>query len=77
MQTHKKEQVSVLNELTTMTSNLENIDSHNGIFAGDFNIFFDILLNAKRGTPTLKSRYINPFHVTGLFRYPLKTSENF
>ena len=56
----EKEQVSVLNELTTILSNFENTLNHdNVIFAGDFNIFFDASLDAKGGTPTLKSRSIN------------------
>ena len=42
-----------------MLSNLENIDNHNVIFAGDFNIFFEASLEAKGGTPTLKNRSIN------------------
>lgn len=50
-------QVSVLNELTTILCNFESIDTHNIAFAGDFdNIFFDTSLDAKGGTPTLKSR---------------------
>ena len=36
----EKEHVSVLNELITILSNFENINSHNVILAGDFNIFF-------------------------------------
>ena len=55
----KKEQVSVLNELTTILSNFENTLNHNVIFADDFNVFFDASLDAKGGTPTLKSRSIN------------------
>ena len=55
----KKEQVSVLNELTTILSNCENTFNHNVIFADDFNVFFDASLDAKGGTPTLKSRSIN------------------
>ena len=54
-----KEQVSVLNELITILSNFENSHNHNVIFAGDFNIFFDASLDAKGGTPTLKSWFIN------------------
>ena len=52
----EKEQVNVLNELITTLSIFENIHNHNVIFAGDFNIFFDTSLDAKGGTPTLKSR---------------------
>ena len=37
----KKEQISVIDELTTILSNFENIDNHNVIFAEDFNIFFE------------------------------------
>ena len=55
----EKEQVSVLNKLSTILSNFENIHHHNVIFAGDFNIFFDASLDAKGGSPTLKSRSIN------------------
>ena len=55
----EKEQVSVLNELTTILSNFENTLNHNVISGGDFNIFFDASLDAKGGTPTLKSRSIN------------------
>ena len=55
----EKKQVSCLIELTLIQSNFENIDNHNSIFAGDFNIFFDVLLDAKGGTPSLKSRCIN------------------
>ena len=55
----EKEQVSVLNELTTILSNFENTLNHTVIFAGDFNIFFDASFDAKGGTPTLKSRSIN------------------
>ena len=53
----EKEQVSVLNDLSTILSNFENI--HTVIFASDFNIFFDASLDAKGGSPTLKSRSIN------------------
>ena len=55
----EKEQVSVLNELTTILSNFENTLNHNVMFAGDFNIFFDVFSDAKGGIPTLKSRSIN------------------
>ena len=55
----EKEQVSVLNKLTTILSYFENTLNHNVIFAGDFNIFFDASLDVKGGTPTLKSRSIN------------------
>ena len=55
----EKEQVSVRKELTTILSNFENTLNHNVISGGDFNIFFDASLNAKGGTPTLKSRSIN------------------
>ena len=51
----EKEQVSVLNEPTTILSYFENTLNHNVIFAGDFNIFFDASLDAKGATPTLKS----------------------
>ena len=54
----EKEQVSVLDELTTILSNFENTLNH-VTFAGDFNIFFDASLDAKGGTPTLNSRSIN------------------
>ena len=54
----KKEQVRVLDKLTTIISNFENIGNH-VIFTGDFNIFFDTSLDAKGGTLTLKSRSIN------------------
>ena len=59
MLTRKKNKVSVLNELSSILSNFENTLNHNVIFAGDFNIFFDASLDAKGGTPTLKSRSIN------------------
>ena len=55
----EKEQVSVLNELSIILSNFKNIHNHNVIFVGDFNIFFDTSLDAKGGSPTLKSRSIN------------------
>ena len=55
----EKEQVSVLNELTTILSNFENNLNHNVIIAGDLKNFFDASLDAKGGTPTLKSRSIN------------------
>ena len=55
----EKEQVSVLNELTTTVSNFENIHNHSVIFAGDFNIFFGASLDAKSGTRTLKSKRKN------------------
>ena len=55
----EKEQVSVLNELSAILSNFENIHNHNVIFAGDFNIFFDASLDANGGSPTLKSGSIN------------------
>ena len=54
----EKQQVSVLNELTSILSDFENTDNH-VIFAGDFNIIFDALLDTKVGTPTLNSRSIN------------------
>ena len=53
----EKDQVSVLNELTAISSNFENIDNH-VIFASDFNIFFNASLDAKGCTPSLKSRSI-------------------
>ena len=37
-------------------SNFKNTLSHNVIFSGNFNIFFYASLDAKGGTPTLKSR---------------------
>ena len=55
----EKEQVSVLNELITILSNLGNTLNHNVIFARDFNISFDASLDAKGGIPTLKSRSVN------------------
>ena len=55
----EKEQACVLNELTTILSNFENNHNHNVIFAGDFKIFFNALLDAKGGTPTLKNKSIN------------------
>ena len=55
----KKEQASVLHKLTSVLSNFENIDNHNFIFTGDFDVFFDALLNATDGTPTLKKGSIN------------------
>ena len=30
----------------------------------------------REGWPSSRQSYFNPFHATGLFRYPLKTSEN-
>lgn len=42
----EKEQVSVLNKLTKILSNFENIDNH-VIFTDDSNVFFDALLDAK------------------------------
>ena len=57
----EKEQVSVLYELPnfeitviTILSNFENTHNRNVIFAGDFNIFFDALLDARGANPTLK-----------------------
>ena len=50
-QVSEKEQVSVLNELTTILSNFENIDVH-VIFACDFSIFFSAMLDAKGSIPT-------------------------
>ena len=55
----EKEQVSFLNELTTILSNFENIDNHNVVFAGDFIILLDTSLDGKGGTPTFKFRSIN------------------
>lgn len=55
----EKKQVSVLNDLTTIISNFENIDNHNFIFTDDFDVFFDASLNATDGTPTFKKGYIN------------------
>ena len=55
----EKEQVSFLNELSTILSNFENIDNHNVVFAGDFIILLDTSLDAKGGTPTFKFRSIN------------------
>ena len=55
----EKEQVSVLNELITILSNLGNTLNHNVIFPGDFNIFFDASLDAKGGTLTLKGLSVN------------------
>ena len=47
----EKEQVSVPNELTTILSNFENINNQNVMFAGDFDVFFEALLDAKGDTP--------------------------
>ena len=55
----EKEQVSFLNELTTILSNFENIDNHNVVFAGDFIILLDTSLDGKGGTPTFKFWSIN------------------
>ena len=57
----EKEQFSVLNELTIILSNFENINNHNVIFmlAGEFNIIFDSSLDPNGGTSALKSWSIN------------------
>ena len=55
----EKGQVSVLNKLISILSNFENINKRNVIFASVFNVFLEPLLDAKRCTPTLKSRPIN------------------
>ena len=47
-----------LNKLTKILSNFENIFEHNFIFASDFSSFLYYLLDAKAGTPVLKSWYI-------------------
>ena len=51
----EKEQVGVLKGLTTTLSNFQNVDNHTVIFAGDFHMFVDASLDAKVGTPNLKS----------------------
>ena len=51
----EKEQVGVLKGLTTTLSNFKNVDNHTVIFAGDFHMFVDASLDAKVGTPNLKS----------------------
>ena len=43
----QKEQVNIFNELSMILSKLEHIYNHNVIFADNFNIFFDALLDAK------------------------------
>ena len=80
----EKEQVSVLNKLTTILSYFENTLNHNVIFAGDFNIFFDASLNARGGTPTLKRRSINKlielnemFDLCDIWRNPKKRKYTF
>ena len=80
----EKEQVSVLNELTTILSYFENTLNHNVIFAGDFNIFFDASLNARGGKSTLKSRSINKlielnemFDLCDIWRNPKKRKYTF
>ena len=55
----EKEQVGVLKGLTTTLSNFKNVDNHTVIFAGDFHMFVDASLDAKVGTPNLKSWSIN------------------
>ena len=52
----KKEHISVLNDPTTKLTNSENIDNHNIIFTGNFNIFIDALPD---GSSALKSWSIN------------------
>ena len=43
----------------TILPNFRNIKNHHVTFAVDLNIFFDVPLDAKCGTPTLKIQFIN------------------
>lgn len=43
----------------TILPNFRNIKNHHVTFAVDLNIFFDVPLDAKCGTPTLKIQSIN------------------
>ena len=58
----KTQQVSVLEELTKVLSNLELKENTNLILGGDFNLILNLKLDADGGNPTLTSnsmKYLN------------------
>ena len=57
------QQVSVLDELTEVLSNLELIENTKLIFGGDFDLILNLNLDANGGNPTLKSNSIKSLDI--------------
>ena len=56
-------QVSVLDKLTKVLSNLELKENTNLILGGDFNFILNLNLDADGGNPTLKSNSIKSVNI--------------
>ena len=57
------QQVSVLDELTKVLSNLELKENTNLILGGDFNLILNLKLDADGGNPTLKSNSMKSLNI--------------
>ena len=57
------QQVSMLDELTEVLSNLELKENTNLILGGDFNLILNLNLDADGGNPTLKSDSMKSFNI--------------
>ena len=57
------QQVSVLDELTKVLSNLELKESTNLILRGDFNLILNLDLGTDSGNPTLNSNSIKSIYI--------------
>ena len=57
------QQVSVLDELTKVLSNLELKENTNLISGGDFNLILNLDLDADGGNPTLKSNSVKSLNI--------------
>ena len=80
----EKQESTISESLNFTDSNLENLKKSKTISLAKISSikqFSLIDLSCCDKSINCKSigekQYINPFHATGLFRYPLKTSENF
>ena len=52
----EKEQIDVLNNMFELLEKFDKIQKNQLIMTGDFNLFFDLKLDAQGGNPTIKKK---------------------
>ena len=57
----ESEQLKVLDELAHIFNQLQTSENTTFIWGGDFNLFFDVDLDAERGSPKPKSSHLSSF----------------
>ena len=56
----EEDQLNTFNELSEMLKSVNNISAEQIILGGDFNLYFDSLLENQGGNPILKKIYCLP-----------------